>query len=873
MGNWSHKADGEAVMKVLHQWQVRRQLLLLDVLPLKVIHTTVSWSPKGKHLAIGLRSGDIVTFALTNKSSPNKHIPPTANASLVSLSWLTPGHTFRTTYAPPSGGGDSSHHIISLDPKASTATYFSPTHPYPLPDRTNQHAFTVVLSKWDEKSPPAEEPKSLVLVGDAASVDLEVLGGIGNKWYQQSQENPLTLPLDKNMEDTTLVALDVDLTDTVVAAPIIYAYLSDGTLQAWYAEHSTPYGGMSSPQAAAPQQSSVTGFGDMQLTPSTPFGQGASAAPFGQNTPPSFAQQTNAFGAKPFGQSSPQPAFGAPSFGSPSLSFGQQQPPNSGSVFGQPSQPAATGFGASPPANQQNTSAFNSTSTNAFGGATPGNSFGNGSGGFGAFAPSGTTNAFGQATFGFGAAPAKATLAPPSPPAMTREASMSDSTPTFGGLSLGADSESKPKAGAGIFGTFSTPPQPTPPTSSGFGSAITPATGFGAFGSFQTTQPPADSGAEKKPTTSSSFSAGTPSSAFGQSGFGQPGFAKPAFGQSGFGQSAFGKATPPSTTTAPASGAPSGGAFSAFASAGPTSFGGGASGTTQPFGSGSGSGFASQAPATSTGGFGAFASAGPTAFGTQTSKPSMPFGSASSEPPKSPFTAPTGGNTPAFQGFAGASASTPSVFGAPTGGKSPFSGGTGDKTPPPTGFGTGSFGTIPSTPSPFGNSMFSNATAPTKATPTKPAILESPPSSPEAAPAGFTADTTTPASSPPGTFPTPSTGAFGGLKTSPSVFKPASGFGAFGNDSGANSSPFFKKQEGQTPPVSAFSQGRVGFPHVHCEDVNGFTASSNRKTWPRNPQRFLRSGGRRLCTNIRRSLSNGRFEVRFPFDTSNHKAN
>ena len=199
----------------------------------------VSWSPKGKHLAIGLQTGDILTFALNNKSTLSKHIPPAAEGRLIGLNWLSPGHSFRLTYAPQiENEGEPVHQIVSLDIQSNNLTVFNATHSFTMSDRY-QETHALILPHWDEDYP--SEHKSLVVVGDRASVDLEILGGHNGQWHQQSQENPISLPLDRQTEETTLMVFDVDLTNLRVQTPILYAYLTDGSLQAWHLEHPKPY--------------------------------------------------------------------------------------------------------------------------------------------------------------------------------------------------------------------------------------------------------------------------------------------------------------------------------------------------------------------------------------------------------------------------------------------------------------------------------------------------------------------------------------------------------------------------------------------------------------------------------------------------------
>ncbi|KAF7330341.1 hypothetical protein MVEN_02472400 [Mycena venus] len=729
-----------------------------------------SWSPKGKQLAIGLRSGDILTFALTNNNTPLKHIPPTANSHLVSLHWVGPAFTFRTSYS---------------------ANPVDPSPPYRFFGPPIQHSgFLLVLPRWDQDSTTAspEESKTLVVVGDTSSTDLEVLGNTGSRWFQQSQENQLTVPLDKNDEDTFLLTLDVDLTDEL---PIMYAYLNDGTIQGWHVTHpdSKQYAGLGGAAQASP---SAPAFGQQQ--PSTTFGQ-QSPSPFAQPSPTTAFGKSSGFGQSSttsFGQPQSTPAFGQSGFGQPSM-FGQ-------SSFGQSSTSTSSAFGST---------------NNAFS----------------AFASN--NNAFSSsAGSGFGA---QGNTPPSAPPLnSTPSVSMGEATPSFGGLSLGSsnsESETKNKAvGGGMFGSpapLPLPPnhpanQPTIPAPSNFSdpALIKPASGFGAFGAvtsgaFGNPKPPGTSafggggafsgGAfgggsssagtgsnDAKPTTPSTTAPAFGKSTFGQTGFGQTGF---GFGQTGFGQkpaSAFGQSGFGSSGAAPTT--PSGGGgFSAFASSGPTGFANAAASSTS--GSGGNTSSPSGAPAApAAGAFGAFSAQGPSAFG----KPAT--GSVFS-----------GGNGANAFGGGGASPSPSSASALGGGGTLP-----GRRRrlrsvllvveevrrAPPAASGFGGFGTPT-------HSLFGNKTP----QPNPAAQPDSTSSSPDPA---KDRKSPSPGDSPPPSAPsqlkftttsTPTTtGAFGNLKSAPSGFKPASGFGAFGSDTTPTSSPFFNtaSQAPKAPAVSAF---------------------------------------------------------------------
>ncbi|KIK63689.1 hypothetical protein GYMLUDRAFT_40753 [Collybiopsis luxurians FD-317 M1] len=780
----------------------------------------VAWSPKGKQLAIGLAHGDILTFALETKASPQRHIPPTTEGNLTSLNWLAPGHTFRTSYA----ASEPVQHIVFSDKRTSPIVLTQLEHAFQAPDRDRQNSYSAVLPKWDGDA----DDRLLIVVGDVSCTDLDIIGNIGNEWYQQSQENPLTIPLDKESEDTVLLSLQVDFTDTDATEggnPIVYAYLNDGTIQGWYVDHpeKKPYAGM---VGVASQMSSA--INQPQQTLTSAF-----------SVQPAFGQ-SSAFGNSAFGQATTATsAFGQPSFGQ--------------AGFGQAASTPASVFGSS--ASSNTSSGFASFASNS---ASP-----FGAGGFGS---SNTASSFGSTSV-------------ESAPQITRDESMGDSTSSLGGLSLGGDTEenSKPKSTfGGASGMFGSPsPLPLPPDhpanqsaqQSTFGSAggsfIKPATGFGAFGgatsgSFGAFSNPAKSNSSAfsggafsaKPDQSSALSEAKSGSSFGQSSFGQPSFGQPAFGQSSFG-------------TRPAVSPPSSGGFGAFSSNGPTSFGSaaGSPSASAVKSESAGGGFASFAGTPSA--FGTAALGGKNMSGTEikkedTSSGASPFGGQSENKPTSPF-----GNQsrpPAGGAFSSFVSTGPSVFGQPA----PISGSTAPsafgqsggafgtpKTEPPGAFGQpansggASAGfksespSVFSQPSPatlgsaFGESSGNTPGAapsasiiasqkstaqPTESNSVKPepkdTLVKSEPSSPTVP---SSPDSDTPSTSQPSSLASkaPSPGAFSNLQTSTSAFKPAYGFGAFGNTM-SSSSPFLKANANiGKPVVSAFgdlSASKPAFP-------------------------------------------------------------
>ncbi|KAF9072966.1 hypothetical protein BDP27DRAFT_1319723 [Rhodocollybia butyracea] len=799
---------------------------------------TVAWSPKGKQLAIGLRLGDILTFTLDNKSTPQRHIPPTSQGTLVSLSWLAPGHTFRTTYA----ASEPVHHIVHSDKRMSPIVWTRLEHSFQVPDRRRQNSYSVVLPKWDNEA----DDRFLVVVGDASCTDLEIIANVGMEWFQQSQENPLSIPLDKDSEDTVLLSLQLDLTDLESAEggfPILYAYLNDGTVQGWYVDHPErkQYAGMAG--MATNMMSSTS-----QSQQTSAFGQPTSSPSFGQ--PSGFGSSTKNLASFGAASGTTTSAFGQPSFGQSAFSQVVQTPP----------------FGSSNSSGPF--SSFASDSTSPFGA------------GFGSQAP---------ATSSFGTSSVEAA------PQITRDDSMSDSTPAFGGLSLGESSDEATRTkstfggGGGMFGTPTPLPLPpnhpsnqlTQPSTSAFGSGsgsfIKPASGFGAFGGTSTGNFGAFGNASNSTSTSTStnaFSAGAfsanpnqtsafaasneqpkSSSGFGQSGFGQPAFGQSSFGKPSFGQTSFGQ----SSFVKPAVSNPSAGGFGAFAQTGPVSLASAASVPSKSDGGGGGFASFSNAPSTfgsansggakdGDGGFSAFASKSPSPFGQSSTenKAASPFGSqlsgtsggafsnfASSGPSVfgQPAAASVGG------AFGGLKSESPSVFGqpAPLSSVSTFGQPSGDALgtpstsvfgqPVPSGSG-GAFGGLrsdspsifgspaPTSSTPFGVSQLAQSSASgigsMKAQQITPPVKSEP---------GSPTLPSSPASASPSPSPTPqpsspvkaaSGGAFGDPQSvSSSAFKPATGFGAFSNTL-SSSSPFLNPDK---PVVSAFgtpSSGALG---------------------------------------------------------------
>ncbi|KAF8274784.1 hypothetical protein EI94DRAFT_1713043 [Lactarius quietus] len=744
---------------------------------------SISWSPKGKQLAIALQSGDIITFSPSETQQAKSfvaHPSSMQGQGIIHTTWLS-NPAFYAIFSPVGPldpQADQRHMVIVHDTKRldASADITLPINFFPSGVRP-PGAFTIALKGWD----PA---KVLLLVGDTTTADIGlVCCTTEDKWQKLSfDEGAPSMPLDADQNETTMIGFELDLKNTtpydvttstgetvsVPPPPVVWAYASDGTVIAWYVVNTrgTPY--PSKGQSAV--QSPV-------VAPAVV----SASSPFSPVTQPTFGQSAQAFGLPTF---SGRPAS---SFGMTTPSFGQSgfgQTSTTGSAFGQ-----APTFG---------NSAFGAASS-TFGQASPPGPAPSG-GAFAAFASS--PMKWGQT--GFGSTPTSfisaGTPAPPPQiqPAPSTESMSTDSSQelSFGAISLGESADdTQAKTGSGTTNMFGAPtpssqPAPSQTTTSTFGSgSFTLSPGLGAFSKFAAK--PADDA-----TNPAHVEVPKPSPAFGQtsfaSGFGQSGFGQPAFGQSSFGKTGLGTpmsttpiATPINLTSSSSFG--SGGAFSAFASGGPATFGG-----TKPVET------KSAAPSSSPGGaFGAFASGGLSAFGQ-----------AASNKPDSVPAWKTGGDNTFNSGtgttvFGGAPSSPPVPL-ATTPVKSMFTSTEPTATTTPTATPLGAAVSREKTKSP---SPFSDATPPS----TTPALTQksrspsAPGSTPIASPQ-ITTDSAKPLAQPASTTPAgtpPAANAFMGLKMS-------TGFGL--SNFNAKDSPFSNpKPVSQT--VSAFG-GQSSAPKI-----------------------------------------------------------
>lgn len=345
-------------------------------------------------------------------------------SSLLSLTWVAT-NTFYLVYSSPESCLPSfdrsatssiakTHVVLVYDPKSHTATDIEisdPTPPFGAPFPPGP--LCCVIKHWSPM-------KFFLVCGDGSSTDIGVIGSTSNEsWSHFTFEETSTpsLPLGEGSEDMALLGLDIDFTsDKPVRAseqpdddtpnlppsPILYAYMSDGSVVGWHILflNGTPCPGMVEfaqannktittaalgPELLPPK--STTSPGDVPvpsfIAPARGFGVLANQKSSLFSAPTSAASQTAPTGSSSsgFGKSS-SPAFGVTGWG-----FGSQPPPTSSSYsigsgnaigsgggFAAFAQSKPSSFGALPGASK--TSVFDQSpglfgqTTPAFGAAT-----------------------------------------------------------------------------------------------------------------------------------------------------------------------------------------------------------------------------------------------------------------------------------------------------------------------------------------------------------------------------------------------------------------------------------------------------------------------------------------------------------------------
>ena len=477
---------------------------------------------------------------------------PTGASSLLATTWLS-NPTFYTVYSTPEASSSlfdpttsekrsSTHFISSYDSKSRSAVDVELLDPCPpFGSLRPPGPLSVVLRNWS----PA---KFIIFCGDGPSADIGVIGTLPvpsnptkDMWVNFSLEETSTpsIPLGEDLMDTALLGLEIDLTSSksirmseqpddgtpdLPPSPILYAYVSDGTIVAWHILNSKSEaypgmitgGGDAIPTAlSVPQRMEsvqVLGMPSPRVSPPASQGQVALSSP-------TQASNSSALAAPAFGQLDSTPPTGVAAstptfsgFGSPNMTskfastgfgFGASPAPSAAPAFG------STGFSRDV---IPGTHAHNPASSPAFGTTSFGQRAAAGASGFAAKA---AAPAFGQSGFSAASAMPGATKSP------------SNLGSSSGGFASFA------KQGTSAFGAPVNNDSSVSESKTGPASA----TGQGAFGRPTSPSAPQSSfGALLNPSASSEAKH-TPTLAFGQSVFG-PSHSVPlsAFGADGLRQ-------------------------------------------------------------------------------------------------------------------------------------------------------------------------------------------------------------------------------------------------------------------------------------------------------------------------------------------------
>ncbi|KAG8910845.1 hypothetical protein FRC01_006098, partial [Tulasnella sp. 417] len=541
--------------------------------------TAVSWSPKGKQLVIGDRSGQLTQYGLDREIKASIPAPDQGQArEVVSVAWLE-NSIFVIAYRSPEDGEDLPLFVINHDSKTGTTTEVTledPSPPFGMQSREPARTF-VHLRSW-------EPMKHLLFVSDAPSDEVGAVACLGDanpRWAKLDLDETAraSAPLAEDGSPSSIVGMDLDLTSTAPiksdspdeeptpAAPILLAYSSEGTVLAYHVLNTTtptfpsmmpfdpsrvgapapsPHPHLVPVPAAASTAPALLPFGATSGSSANPtFGFGASvpalgATAFGSTTPtvtpnkPAFGQPafgattTPAFGQPAFGATTtpafgttPKATFGAPAFGAPAFgapAFGATSTPP---AFGKPAF-GQTGFGA----------AASAPAFSGFGAVSQNTAFGQSGFGFGggiSTTPVQTPPAAGSGASRPAASKAPGLESPSSTPPSTPQPKVP--APNFGstGFSAFNPSSTTPTTTPNPFAAAAAQPKKSLeilPSSGAFGQASgTPS----AFGSFGNAPKPAAFSLPKQDgpsasTTTPSFGATT---SFGTTGFGAPSAPKP----------------------------------------------------------------------------------------------------------------------------------------------------------------------------------------------------------------------------------------------------------------------------------------------------------------------------------------------------------
>ena len=251
------------------------------------------------------------------------------------LQWLS-NYTFYVVYAEPKSDAsseeyqpDQHNYVLTYDKRNNHVTDTNiplPWDPYGLAREPGHQ--TKLLRGWGRF-------KHLIFVNDAHASDVGIVACIGDAsssdesgtWSKLSfEDGSITFPLTADMDDTSLIGMDMDLSadtsllganqangddPTIPPAPILYLLTNDAVVVAFHvvSEDGLPYPGMAHAINSATADQGMEMSMEKAPAPAQPA-PAPSAFGSSAGTAPSFGQSGFGFGA------SVAPKFGSSGFGS-----------------------------------------------------------------------------------------------------------------------------------------------------------------------------------------------------------------------------------------------------------------------------------------------------------------------------------------------------------------------------------------------------------------------------------------------------------------------------------------------------------------------------------------------------------------------------
>jgi nucleoporin NUP159 len=310
--------------------------------------TSVSWSTKGKQIAIATSNADILQYSPAEPAEARATIPraqgPDLNGTVpLLIQWLS-NSTFHVIYAEPRSEASlddyepqQHNYIVTFDKRSNQVTDIQlplPWDPYGL-TREPGHQ-TATLRSWGRY-------KHLLFVNDAHASDVGIIGCIGDSnsaedsgnWAKISLgDDSITFPLSSDMDETSLIGMGLDLSAekpllgasqangddaTIPPAPILYMLTNDAVVIAFHIvnEDGVPYPGMASATGTGRSADIAMEQTPTQATTQIPVQVPVEPAPKPMGFAGFASTNTPAFGQSGFGSKPAAPTFGSTGFVAP----------------------------------------------------------------------------------------------------------------------------------------------------------------------------------------------------------------------------------------------------------------------------------------------------------------------------------------------------------------------------------------------------------------------------------------------------------------------------------------------------------------------------------------------------------------------------